>query len=49
MQLGDEKGFFSDNYFDLLPGQKAEIHLDTDLSEEELREVLTIRTLDDAF
>jgi beta-mannosidase len=49
MQLGDEKGFFSDNYFDLLPGQKAEIHLDTDLSEEELREVLSIRTLDDAF
>jgi beta-mannosidase len=49
MQLGDEKGFFSDNYFDLLPGQNAEIRLDTDLSEEELREVLTIRTLDDAF
>jgi beta-mannosidase len=49
MQLGDEKGFFSDNYFDLLPGQKAEIQLVTDLSEEELREVLTIRTLEDAF
>jgi beta-mannosidase len=49
MQLGDEKGFFSDNYFDLLPGRQKVVDLKTDLSEEELREVLTIRTLDDAF
>jgi len=49
LQIGDEKGFFSDNYFDLLPGQQTEIRLETSLSEEELREVLKIITLNDAF
>ncbi len=49
LQIGDEKGFFSDNYFDLLPGEKVTIQLQTKLSEEKLKEVLTIRTLDDAF
>jgi len=49
MQLGDEKGFFSDNYFDLLPGEEKVVELKTELSEDELRDVLRIRTLDDAF
>ena len=49
LQTGDEKGFFSDNYFDLMPGEKITINLKTKITEEKLKEVLTIRTLDDAF
>jgi beta-mannosidase len=49
LQIEDEEGFFSDNYFDMLPGEKLIINLKTDISEEKLNEVLTIRTLDDAF
>lgn len=49
LQIGDEEGFFSDNYFDLLPNDKVTVNLKTDISEEKLSEVLTIRTLDDAF
>ncbi|PIF04997.1 MAG: beta-mannosidase, partial [Draconibacterium sp.] len=49
LQIGDEDGFFSDNYFDMLPGEKITIHLKTDISEEKLNDVLTLRTLDDAF
>ena len=49
MQIGNEDGFFSDNYFDLLPGEKITINLKTDLPEEKLKKVFTLRTLDDAF
>ncbi len=49
LQIADEKGFFSDNYFDLLPNEKVSVNLKTAISEEKLNEVLTIRTLDDAF
>lgn len=49
LQLGDEEGFFSDNYFDLLPGSQAKINLKTSVSEEKVKEVLTLRTLTDAF
>lgn len=49
LQIGDEKGFFSDNYFDLLPHEKVTINLKTSISEEKLNEVFTLRTLDDAF
>jgi beta-mannosidase len=49
LQIEDEEGFFSDNYFDMLPGEKVTINLKTDISEEKLNEVLTMRTLDDAF
>lgn len=49
LQLGDEEGFFSNNYFDLLPHETTTIHLRTQIPEEKLNDVLTIRTLDDAF
>jgi beta-mannosidase len=49
LQIGDEKGFFSDNFFDLLPNGKTTVHLKTAISAEKLNEVLTIRTLNDAF
>ena len=44
-----DDGFFSDNYFDLLPGEKVTVNLKTDISEEKLNEVFALRTLDDAF
>ena len=49
LQIGDEKGFFADNYFDLLAGEKISINLKTKISETKLKEVLTVRTLDGAF
>ena len=49
LQIGDEEGFFSDYYFDLLPGKSVTVHLQTELSEEKLKEVLTLRTLDSSF
>ncbi|MCF6356904.1 MAG: hypothetical protein L3J54_03780, partial [Draconibacterium sp.] len=49
LQIGDEKGFFSDNYFDLIPGEKITINLKTKIPEAKLKEVLTVRTLDGAF
>ena len=49
LQIGDEQGFFSDNYFDLLPGETVTINLKTSISEEKLKEVLALRTLEGAF
>jgi beta-mannosidase len=49
LQIGDEEGFFSDNYFDMLPGEKVTVNLKAKISEEKLKEVLTLRTLDGAF
>jgi len=40
MTIGDEEGFFSDNYFDLIPGQPVKIKLETKLTKEKLQEVL---------
>jgi beta-mannosidase len=49
LQIADEQGFFSDNYFDLLPNENVSVNLKTSVSEEKLKEVLTVRTLDGAF
>jgi beta-mannosidase len=49
LSMDGEEGFFSDNYFDLLPGEKVSIRLDTKISEEKLKEILSIRTLEGAF
>ncbi len=49
LAIGDEKGFFSDNYFDLLIGKQATINLKTNIPEERLKETLSIRTPDGAF
>lgn len=49
LQIGDETGFFSDNYFDLLPGQETKILLTTSISHKKLDEILTVRNLTDAF
>ncbi len=49
MTIGDEEGFFSDNYFDLIPEQSVKIKLETKLTIEKLQEVFAIQTLDGAF
>jgi len=49
MTLGDEEGFFSDNYFDLLPGEKIQVYLKTSVSDEKLKESFKIQTLESAF
>ena len=49
MTIGDEEGFFSDNYFDLLPGEKIQIHLKTSVSDKKLKELFKIQTLEAAF
>jgi beta-mannosidase len=49
MAIGDDEGFFSDNYFDLLPGTKVVINLKTDIPLTRLQKIFTIRSLDDAF
>ncbi|MHA7111369.1 beta-mannosidase [Sunxiuqinia elliptica] len=49
MTIGDEEGFFSDNYFDLLPGEKAEITLQTSVELAKIKEAFKIQTLDTAF
>jgi len=45
LTMGEEDGFFSDNYFDLLPGERVSIFLETEISEEILEDVLAMRTL----
>lgn len=49
LQIGDEEGFFSDNYFNMMPGESASIHLKSEISEEKLKEVFSLQTLDGAF
>jgi beta-mannosidase len=49
LTIGDFDGFFSDNYFDLLPGQTVYIKLETQITRDELVRNLAIRTLDRAF
>ena len=45
MTIGDEEGFFSDNYFDLIPGQPVKVVLETRLTKEKLQEVFAIRNI----
>ncbi len=49
LTIGDFDGFFSDNYFDLLPGQKQVVKLETKITRDELVKNLVIRTLERAF
>ena len=49
MTIGDEEGFFSDNYFDLIPGKTVKVKLETNILKEKLNEVFAIQTLDSAF
>ncbi|MGQ8337447.1 beta-mannosidase [Sunxiuqinia sp. A32] len=49
MTIGDEEGFFTDNYFDVMPNEKVKIKLETSISKDKLVEVFTIQTMDGAF
>lgn len=49
LSLGDQDGFFSDNYFDLIPGQPVKIGLETTIARDKLMGVLEIQTLDGTF
>ena len=49
LTIGDENGFFSDNYFDILPGESTKVKLTTELELQKLKEVLTLRTLESTY
>jgi beta-mannosidase len=49
ISFGDLEAKPSDNYFDLLPGQQADISVTTAASAEELRKNLKVMSLVDAF
>jgi beta-mannosidase len=49
LTIGDEKGFFSDNYFDILPGEIVKVKLTTQISKDKLNEVFAIQTLDQSY
>lgn len=49
LSIGDNDGFFSDNYFDLYPGSVRYVTLQSSISKELLNETLRTRTLADAF
>lgn len=49
LTIGDQQGFFSDNYFDMLPNEKADVFLKTYIPIDTLKNVLRIQTLDSAF
>ena len=44
----EEEGFFSDNYFDLLPGESKQVHLETELKAGIDREI-RVRTIRDTY
>jgi beta-mannosidase len=46
---GDENAVFSDNYFDLLPGQETVVNLRTDFAIDEITDKLQIQTLRDTY
>lgn len=49
VSLGELDADYSDNYFDLLPGQSAEITIKTQAGEDDIRKSLKVISLVDAF
>ena len=49
VSLGELDADYSDNYFDLLPGQSAEITIKTNAGEDDVRKSLKVISLVDAF
>jgi beta-mannosidase len=49
MTIGDEEGFFSDNYFDLIPGKTVKVKLETNILKAKLDGIFAIQTLDSSF
>ena len=49
IQTADLDAALSDNYFDLLPGEPAEIQIKSNASEEQMKAALNVISLTDAF
>jgi beta-mannosidase len=49
LSFGDLNVQFSDNYFDLLPGEPATIHLKSSASPDQLKAAMTVTSLMDSF
>ncbi|MGO8837407.1 MAG: beta-mannosidase [Limisphaerales bacterium] len=49
LACGDDEGFFSDNYFDLLPGETKLVNYRTSLDEETMKQQLTTTSLMDSY
>ena len=49
MTIGDKDGFFSDNYFDLLPDKPVKIKLETKITLDEMQKIFVISTLDTTY
>ncbi len=45
LSLDGTDNFFSDNYFDLIPGAKKQVYVKTDLNEDDFRKKLKITIL----
>jgi beta-mannosidase len=49
ISFGDLDGQTSDNYFDLLPGERVTVHVKSSSGEEQLRAALKVMSLTEAF
>lgn len=49
ISIGEQDNFFHDNYFDLLPGKKKRVVVDSKLSLSEIRKQIKINSLVDGF
>jgi beta-mannosidase len=49
LSCGDDKGFFADNYFDLLPGVKKTIMVSTGLNQKDFEQTLSVISLADSY
>ncbi|MEM6655267.1 MAG: glycoside hydrolase family 2 protein, partial [Planctomycetota bacterium] len=49
LRLDGADGFFSDNYFDLLPGRDRVVRLQTELDLESVQKAIRLRTLDSSY
>ncbi|PIF03437.1 MAG: beta-mannosidase [Draconibacterium sp.] len=49
LRVKGAESFFSDNYFDVLPGESKTVHFDSDIDLEKLTKNIQVRTLEDAF
>lgn len=49
MSIDGIDNFFSDNYFDILPGQTVEVHVTTKASESDFKKQLQIKSMSDTY
>jgi len=49
LQIDDEKGFFSDNYFDLLPGEEKQLVFKSNKLKDSFEKELKVISLADTY